>query len=97
MRDGFNRIGSLIVLISYTIVAQFTGSSEFHNFLETLKVMFLLLVIPLILIWFGDWLADQFGTFQWVATTTKAPGWLINFIGWLLLVGLPPFLWSLNR
>jgi uncharacterized membrane protein YoaT (DUF817 family) len=75
-----SRILSAIIAVGYLLVAYFAGGGE---------VAFkfgIFLVLPLACIWFSDAMGSFTGVMRGQAVTTKTPGRLVAFGGWLLLI-----------
>ncbi len=90
MLDKISKAASVLVaifLLVYFIMELVHDSQKGAGPVEVLHFLMLLvwLALALWLIWCGD----ELGTFHWIATTTQAPGWLMKWLGWMLLVGFP--------
>jgi len=88
-----NRSLSLLVVVGYLILSgTYNGAGN-----ESIKAGVCSL-IPLCLIWFGE----QIGPFTGYLgrggnVDIESPGWLVCFMGWFLLVGIPIILYFANR
>lgn len=76
------RIASLLVAAVYLV-----GASRSGGFGGACYTAFLLL-IPLGLIWFGDWLGECTGWFGHGEIDQRSPGCMVKAMGWFFL-GLP--------
>ena len=76
----WNRILSGMLALAYLCGAYFAGDAE-----TALKV-FAGLTLPMACIWFGDELGSYVGVMRGQAITTKTPGCLVRFGGWLILL-----------
>ncbi|MES2997696.1 MAG: hypothetical protein V4733_12900 [Verrucomicrobiota bacterium] len=86
-----NRMLSLIVFAAYVIGCyHFTGSPE-RTFRFGIGLIF-----PLACIWFGQFLGQYTGSVRGHPITSRSPGWLVCFLGWFILVGLPVLMFFLS-
>ena len=81
------KIVSLVIWFSYLITGYIFGERE------TLFIVLGSLSLPLGAIWFGNELGDWSGRI-WFRPLTSSPGYLIRFMGWVLLL-LPAILLSI--
>ncbi len=79
------RIASALVAFIYLAVAFMNGG------VEAVFVWILLLISPMVCIWWSDGLGNFTGTVRGRVIDVKTPGCLIAFFGWLLLL-LPAIL-----
>jgi hypothetical protein len=80
----WNRLLSLVVALSYLVIAYIIGGGEI------LMKTVLFLVLPMAAIWYGDALGDYTGTFPSVLSTFpitgRSPGSMVTVAGWILLL-----------
>jgi len=77
---NWNRILSGVLALAYVAGAYFAGDVA-----AALKVI-VGLALPVACIWFGDELGSYVGVMRGQAITTKTPGCLVRFGGWLILL-----------
>ena len=84
---SIGRILSLLIAIGYLVCA-IIGE---HGFTVNVLKCFLVLLLPLALIWFPEQIGDATGYFagHMMRVDTPTPPILISIMGWLFLVGLP--------
>lgn len=75
-----HRILSAIIAIAYITVAYFFGGGE-----AALKFA-AFLILPLACIWYSEEMGSFTGVVRGPAITSKTPGCLVAFGGWLLLL-----------
>jgi len=71
---------SLIIALIYLLISTFAGG------IGGILRVFAFLVIPMACIWFGDEMGDYVGYLGSQSITSKTPGFMVRFGGWLLLL-----------
>lgn len=79
-----NRISSVVV--SLILIYLSTDKNDI-NYTPAETLIF---IIPtLILIWFGDYVAETTYLSKTEEINATSPGWLVSFCGWIILLGIP--------
>jgi hypothetical protein len=87
MSVSTRRIFALLLAVSYVVASGFCG--EGWQFVVTVVLGAL---IPLALIWFPEEIDNYFRTTAIPGLSPSAsPGWLVAAMGWVLLAGIPMF------
>ena len=85
-----SKLVALLIAIGYVVAA--IGQERELN--RGVLAVALLTLVPLALIWFPEELGSYIGyTGRGGDIDTESPPALVSFMGWLLLVGLPVFLY----
>ncbi|MEX2288096.1 MAG: hypothetical protein WD648_13460 [Planctomycetaceae bacterium] len=85
-----SRTGSLIVVSAYLVFAILDAGVEGLQ-------MGAALLIPLAMIWFPEQLGSATGFIGHGRVNVETPPFLISFMGWLILFGLPVIVGILSR
>jgi len=80
-----SRLLSLVVAGIYILIAYFGGRAV-EGFTGILGIS---LILGLLCIWFGDELGGMVGYLGHGRITSRTPGEIVRFVGWLLLALLP--------
>jgi hypothetical protein len=81
-----SKIAGLVVAIGWDIAALTLGRSWTFALTVVLGTL-----LPLALIWFPEFLGSLTGWGTRVPVDRPSPPWLVEALGWLLLLGLPVF------
>ena len=72
--------------LSGTLALAYVGGAYFAGDAATAMKVAAGLVLPMACIWFGDDLGTYVGVMRGQAITTKTPGCLVRFGGWLIML-----------
>jgi len=91
---SIGKILSLLIAIGYVVCA-IIGE---HGFTVEVFKCFIVLLFPLVLIWFPDQIGDATGYMigNWMQVDKPTPPILISIMGWFFLLGLPVLMYFLS-
>lgn len=90
---SISRLLSLFVVGLYLLIAHLWADS-----VKNVSPAFAgIALFGLVCVWFGDELGGYIGNLTWFPISSRTPGGLIKFLGWLFLLLLPPFLFILQK
>jgi hypothetical protein len=89
----WSRILSLLVAVGYLITATIALGGLEPRLLMVVGV----LLPPVALIWFPEHFGNYIGPVRDGYIDQKSPPFLVSFMGWFFLIGLPLILFWLNR
>ncbi|MDY6863301.1 MAG: hypothetical protein SV062_09980 [Thermodesulfobacteriota bacterium] len=75
-----SRVISGVITIIYLIIAFLVDG------LEGMLDFIMFLMLPLVCIWFSDEMGSYTGLIRGHLITSESPGWLVAFLGWILLL-----------
>jgi hypothetical protein len=85
-----SKIAALLIAIGYVVAAII----DQHELNRNVLAVALSTLLPLALIWFSEELGSYIGyAGRGGDIDTETPPMMVSFMGWLLLVGLPMFLY----